>query len=142
MMDQELILVRKSALPAVFEGVLAAKEYLANHQADNISEAIRMAGISRTAFYKYRDSVFRYQQSAAAPVNLSAVLSDKAGVFSAMTAVLCQNNANIITVNQGLPVDGSATVSLTVQPGETLSNEQLLAELRAVDGVLAVKIIS
>ncbi len=142
MTDNEMVLVKKSALPPVFEGVLAAKEYLADHPDASTSEAIRAVGISRSAFYKYRDSVFRYRPEFSAPLNLSAVLSDKAGVFSRVTAVLSRFNTNIITVNQGIPVDGSAAVSLTVQPSADLSKEQLLTALKEVDGVLSVKVIS
>lgn len=136
-------LVDSKVLPPVFASVVYAKELLATGEARNASQAAKMAGISRSAFYKYKDFVFKYSDSTAGTVNLIAGLSDKAGVFSALTAVLYQYGGNILTVNQGIPIDGKADVSLTVKTDNlTVTLSELLKKLSEVDGVISIKDIN
>lgn len=142
MADNELILVSKKVLPSVFEGVLLAKQYIADGRAANATQAVKMAGISRSAFYKYKDHVFGYSPEDTHTANLSALLSDKAGVFSALTSVLSNYGVNIITVNQGMPIDGAASVALTLGTDSlTLTLTQLLEEIKKTDGVISAKIL-
>lgn len=142
MKNSDLIIVDSRVLPSVFGGVIKAKELIATGKAENTSQAIKMAGISRSAFYKYRDFVFKYTDNDTDNISLSAILSDKAGVFSALTAVLYECGANIITLNQGIPVDGAAAVSITIKTdGLNIPLESLIAELQSVDGVISVKAV-
>lgn len=142
MKNSDLIIVDSRVLPSVFGGVIKAKELIATGKAENTSQAIKMAGISRSAFYKYRDFVFKYTDNDTDNISLSAILSDKAGVFSALTAVLYECGANIITLNQGIPVDGAAAVSITIKTGGlNIPLEALIAELQSVDGVISVKAV-
>ncbi len=142
MKNSDLIIVDSRVLPSVFGGVIKAKELIATGKAENTSQAIKMAGISRSAFYKYRDFVFKYTDNDTDNISLSAILSDKAGVFSALTAVLYECGANIITLNQGIPVDGAAAVSITIKTdGLNIPLEALIAELQSVDGVISVKAV-
>ncbi len=136
------LLVNAKILPDVIEGVLNAKELLAGGQAANVSQAVKMAGISRSAFYKYRDCVFRYTPEKDNILKLQAVLSDRAGVFSALTTVLYKHGANIITVNQSAPTDGTAMASITVTTdGVKLPMDKLILKLSEVDGVISIKSI-
>lgn len=142
MEESQLLLVNSAVLPPVFAGVLQAKEMLADGRAKSATAAAKMAGISRSAFYKYRDFVFSYTPSEQNCMRLNAVLSDKSGVFSALTAVLSQYGANLITVHQNLPQDGTAAVSLTVATDKmSLSWGELLKRLRQTDGVLEVRTV-
>ena len=142
MAEDRFILVSTSVLPPVFEGVLLAKQYLANGTASSATMAAKMAGISRSAFYKYRDTVYNYASPKENRLHLSLVLSDKAGVFSEMTAVLSRYGINLITVNQNLPVDGTAAVSMTVST-ENLEGSipELIEILNKTDGVLSVRVL-
>lgn len=142
MEKEEYFLVSSKILPPVIKNVLKAKELLASGEAANTSQAAKMSGISRSAFYKYRDHVLRYRELPGTMLDISAMLFDRAGVFSSFAAVLYENGANIMTVNQGMPVDGAAKVSLTVQTDKlTISVEELLERLRKADGVISVKTI-
>lgn len=142
MQNSEFVLVSKKALPPVFAGVLLAKQLLAEGKAANATQAIREAGISRSAFYKYRDCVFSGSADNENSINLSVSLSDKAGVFSAMTTVLYENGANLITVNQGKPVDGIAAVSLTIDARHMrISADNMLELLKKTDGVISVRTV-
>ncbi len=136
------LVVNSNLLPSVFSGVIKAKKLLAEGVATNTSQAVKMAGISRSAFYKYRDYVFELEDINHNTVNLSAVLADRVGVFSAMTSVLHENGANIITVTQGLPVNGTASVSLTVGTDNVkISLDELLSKLKSADGIISVKAV-
>ena len=140
---EKFLLVSTNVLPAVFQNVVYAKEILPTGQASNITKAIQMAGISRSAFYKYKDFVFKYSNDKNNHLNLKAKLSDKAGVFSALTTELSNFNVNLITVNQHTPVDGVADVSLTVDVNNlNISIDNLIENLSNVTGVLSIKTIS
>ncbi|MEE0840410.1 MAG: ACT domain-containing protein [Acutalibacteraceae bacterium] len=139
----DMLIVKASALPDVYSKVLYAKELLENGSCTNVSAAAQKAGISRSAFYKYKDCVFAYhKQSFNKNLCISAMLSDRAGVFSALTAQLYHEGANILTINQNHPVDNIAAVTITVRTDNiNISIEELMNKLRKIDGVISVKII-
>ncbi|MCQ2451319.1 MAG: ACT domain-containing protein [Clostridia bacterium] len=142
MEKESFYIVSSKVLPPVLEGVVAAKELLADGTAKNVSDAVRAVGISRSAFYKYRDFVFRQENADTKHITIYATLSDKAGVFTAMTKILSENNANIVTVNQGAPNGGVAPVTLTVcVDNVTVSLDELLEKLQLTDGIITVKSI-
>ena len=133
------LLIDSEILPPVFEKVIFAKELLASGEVTSAAMAAKRAGISRSAFYKYKDFVFKYAYDGGNTVNLNALLSDRAGVFSGLTAALYDYGANIVTVWQGLPENGTANVSLTVKI--TKDPDTLLKILSGVDGVISIKMI-
>lgn len=134
------LLVNSKILPPVFESVVLAKELLANGKAQNTSSAIKMAGISRSAFYKYKDYVFKYSDNSDKTVTLVAKLSDKAGVFSALTTALYEYGFNIITINQDTPKNNVADVTLTVDSQNAkISNKELVNILSNVKGIVTIK---
>ena len=132
------LLIDADILPPVFAGVIRAKELLADGKLST-AQAVKEAGISRTAFYKYKDFVFKYSGSGGNTLSLNAALSDRAGVFSALTAALYDCGANIITVSQGLPENGKANVSLTVSIGSEIGADGLINRLLETDGVISIK---
>ncbi len=140
METERYLLINSKVLPPVFESVIYAKELLSLGKATSAAKAAKMAGISRSAFYKYKDFVFKYSAGNVSSLNLSTVLSDRAGVFSALTAALYKCGANIITLNQGLPENGTAAVAITVSlAAADITPEELLERLTKVDGVISVK---
>lgn len=137
-MNNKLALVRISALPEIFSGVLKAKQLLASGDAKNASEATQMCGISRSAFYKYKDSVFLYNEQNV--VNIKAQLLDEAGILSEVLAVLYKFKANILTVNQGIPSDNVAALNVSVRiDTETVSVDDILEALSALHGVVSAE---
>lgn len=140
MEEDRYLLVSPKVLPPVFENVILAKELLASGKAASAAQAAKLAGISRSAFYKYKDYVFKYSGTAGNTLNFNALLSDRAGVFSALTAELYSCGANIITVSQGMPENGTANVSLTVSTdGSDISSDELISRLLKIDGVISIK---
>ena len=141
MEKSSMFLVDSKVLPNVFEGVVLAKELLAEGRAQNASQAAKMAGISRSAFYKYKDYVFKYSDNTLDTVTLFAKLSDKAGMLSLLTTALYELGANILTVNQGIPVNNTADVSITVKTDNIkIPISEVLNTLKGIDGVISVKI--
>lgn len=133
-----MLLVNSVALPDVFQKVVEAKKLIATGIAKTASEASRMCGISRSAYYKYKDYVFEYTSPIGQTVSLQAALRDRAGVLSQFLQVLYSCKANLLTVNQGLPVNGIASFSVSFRI-EEFDSESLLESLAEIDGVISVK---
>ena len=134
------VLVNADILPEVYGKVLLAKEYLASGEAANASQAAKMAGISRSAYYKYKDGVFEYDpENSEEMVTLSLKLTDTKGVLFAVTNELYLVGANVLSINQSVPQNGVADVSLTMRIAEmTVSVEALIEKLKEVNGVRSV----
>lgn len=140
MKNSNYLLVDSQVLPSVFESVVFAKELLANGQAQNATQAAKMAGISRSAFYKYKDFVFKYSGTDQNTLTIFAKLSDKAGVLSSLTTALYEFGANILTVNQAIPVDAAADVSITIKTNDIhVSIEEMMLSLNKIGGVISIK---
>lgn len=135
------VLVNAEILPEVYRKVLLAKELLAGGDAPNASAAAKMAGISRSAYYKYRDMVFEYNPENAEEIaKLSLILLDTKGVLSAVTNEIYLVGANVLSINQEVPHNGVANVSLTVRIAEmSVSVEALIEKLKLINGVKSVK---
>lgn len=139
-MAQGMLLVNSAALPEVFQKVVEAKRLIASGEAKTASEASKMCGISRSAYYKYKDYVFEYTSPLGETVSLHAMLRDRAGVLSAFLQKLYGRNANLLTVNQGLPVGGVASFSVSFRISyDGFDINEMMAELAEIDGVISVK---
>lgn len=138
------LLVDTKVLPDVFLRVVQAKRLLAMGRADSLSQAAKMAGISRSALYKYKDFVHNYDESLSENIlNISAVLEDRPGVLSAVLGELTRYHANVLTVNQNIPFDGVAPVSLSVRYDRSGGGEdELLGALKSLAGVVEVKMVT
>lgn len=139
MESNEYLLINSKVLPEIFQKVLYAKKILATGEAVNAADAAKKAGISRSAFYKYKDNVFSYSdREKITTVGLRAVLADKAGVFSSLTALLYQSGANLLTANQDRPHDGTAAVSLTLDTENLgITVDELISKVRSLDGIIS-----
>ena len=133
------LLVDARALPDVFLKVVQAKRFLAQGKAVNLSQAVKLAGISRSAFYKYRDSVHLYMgEDTHSIATLYCELCDEPGVLSSLITALYQAGGNIITINQNIPVDGVAPVTVSIRTGST----DLLAHIRSLPGVVNARLLT
>ena len=136
MKNDSYLVVEESALPEVYQKVVKANALLESGEASTASEAVRKAGISRSVYYKYRDAVFPYTQKASSGIlTVQVILTDRPGVLT----VFYQAGANILTVNQNIPVKGRAFVSVSARidtmeqaPGE------LIESLKQVGGVIKI----
>ena len=144
-MNHEWMLVRADALPDIYSKVLSVNTSLARGQFASVSEAVRAVGLSRSAYYKYKDSVAPYLDSKAEAVftTVELVLQDSPGVLSGLLSAFAKVGANIVTVNQQSPADGSARVAICARTdGMSQSMEQFAGELSRIPGVRRVSAIS
>lgn len=133
-------MVDASALPDVFSKVIEAKQLIDSKVAESTSEAIKMAGLSRSAYYKYKDKVFLCKDNNTNKLDIQAILADKAGVFSAFSSQLFKNGANIITMTQTEPKNGVASVFLTIGINNLHGTIKELIDLCSqIDGVISIK---
>ena len=140
----QLIVVDASVLPDVIGKVLEVKKLLAGRQEKSSAAACKRVGISRSAYYKYKDCVFSYEDKLTQRIiNLHAVLRDEAGVLSSVLSALYALDATILTAHQNIPSDGVAAVTCSVRlGGEVQSPHELASRISAVEGVVSVKILS
>lgn len=136
------LVVETAALPEVFSRVMYAKHLIESGQTGSYSDAAKQAEISRSALYKYKDSVFAYERSAKGTVvSFYFVLRDKPGILSALLGQFYQNGANVLTINQNIPVDGMAPVSVSVSMELCkCSDMDLLSEIRQMEGVVEARL--
>lgn len=132
-------LIDSSILPEVYSKVIKAKNLLSSGEATNASEAARMAGISRSAYYKYKDKIFEYSEQAEDTTTLNAKLHDNAGVLSSVMNEVYLAGANVLSVNQSIPVNDVADVSITIRVSETsISNDELVEKIQKINGVISI----
>lgn len=138
------LLVESAALPEIFIKVVEAKRFLLSGKAHSINEASKLAGISRSAYYKYKDSVHPFNENAGFyTITLYAMLRDEVGVLSKLTAFLYHTGANIMTINQNIPMGGLAPVTVSARAdGLHLSIDELLEQIRKLEGVESIEVIS
>lgn len=138
------LLVDAQVLPEVFLKVVQAKRLLARGRAKNVSEAVRMTELSRSAFYKYKDHVHWYEDQLASAISTYyTALEDEPGVLSSVIGTVYQAGANILTINQNIPVDGVALVTISAQIDHlAMEEEELLAAMQRIRGVVSFKKIS
>ena len=136
--------VETAALPEVFLKVAEAKRMLDTGEVDTVHRATQMVGISRSAFYKYKDSLRPFNDMLHGHiVTFQMMLKDEPGVLSTVLTVFANGGANILTINQGIPVSGCAAVTATVETN-SLSQplEALEHALRQTRGMVRCDILA
>ncbi len=142
--SSKFIIVSSSVLPDVISKVLEVKKLLANREEKSSAAACKRIGISRSAYYKYKDSVFSYEEKLTQKIiNICAVLKDEPGVLSSVLTALHSINANILTLNQNIPVDSVANVTISLRVHDDIYEMNSIKSIISdVVGVVDVKIIS
>ena len=137
-------IVEASALPEVFLKVAEAKRLISTGEASTVNDAARMTGISRSAFYKYRDAVLPFQNMMTARIiTFQFLLHDEKGLLSSMLTIFADHKANIQTINSIMPTNGSAIVTITAETTDlTVPLEELLRLLRQHTGVIKAEILA
>ncbi|KNF07545.1 hypothetical protein CLPU_15c00390 [Gottschalkia purinilytica] len=143
-MDSKYLVIDKNILPDVFEKVIIAKELLRTGQIKEITEAVKNVGISRSTFYKYKDHVFTLEErSGGKKVTLSFLLSHLQGVLSNVLQLISNNGGNVLTINQDIPINGIANVSITFEEDNLKKSiEELIDEIKDTEGVKKLVLVS
>lgn len=137
-MKPQYYLVEASVLPEVFIKVIEVKELLETGEARTVAEAAERVGLSRSAFYKYKDSVSLFRDmKRGSIVTFQALLRDRKGVLSALLAIFADTGANILTINQSIPTNGAAIVTISATTENMpLGTDDLMQKARALTGVI------
>ena len=137
-------IVEASALPEVFLKVAEAKRLLQTGEASTVNDATQMTGISRSAFYKYRDSVRPFHNMMTGRiVTFQFMLQDEKGQLAALLQIFTDFKSNIHTINSIMPTNGSALVTISAETMDlTVSLEEFLKELSQVPGVIKAEVLA
>jgi len=114
-MSGDYLVIDKRVLPDVYEKVLYAKKLLKDGKVKEITEAVKVAGISRSVYYKYKDFVFDFSEtSEGRKVTYNIILKNEKGVLSNISNYIAEQGGDILTINQGIPLNGYANLSITI----------------------------
>ena len=137
-------LVTQKAVPDVLLRVVEAKRLLESEQVMSVQAAVDSVGISRSSFYKYKDDIFRFHDNAmGTTLTLTFQMDDKPGVLSDVLKIIAEYRANILTIHQSIPINGIASLSLSVQVLQTTGDvSKMLEKMEEHTGVHHVKILA
>jgi chorismate mutase len=136
-------LVREEILPEAIKKTIKVKELLKRGEARTINEAVEKMELSRSAYYKYKDYVFPfYEASKEKIVTLALLLEHKPGVLSRVLNTIANERGSVLTINQGIPLQGVANATISVETADlAIDLEALLDKLRMVDGVKRLEVL-
>ena len=142
--EPKYYIVEASALPEVFLKVAEAKRLISTGEVGTVNEATKLTGISRSAFYKYRDAVLPFQNMMTGRIiTFQLLLHDQPGMLSGLLGIFAESKANIITINSIVPTNGCAVVTISAETMDlTIQLEELLRQLRQADGVIKAEILA
>ncbi|UOQ93860.1 ACT domain-containing protein [Halobacillus shinanisalinarum] len=142
--NEQFYLVRSDILPEAMRKTIDAKALLERGKAESIFEAVQHVGLSRSAFYKYRDAVFPFQAMVKEQmITLFFHLEDRAGTLSNLLLTVAESGCNVLTIHQTIPLQGKANVTLSLNTtGMMYTIEKLLQKLHKLDFVDRVEVLS
>ena len=142
--NPQFYIVEASALPEVFLKVAEAKRLLSTGEAPTVNEATRRTDISRSAFYKYRDSVLPFQNMMSGRiVTFQFLIHDEPGLLANMLDIFPECNANIQTINSIVPTNGTAVLTISAETMDlTVPLEEMLRRLRQFPGVIKAEVLA
>ena len=144
-MSENLLIIDKKVLPDVFEKVINVKKILKEGKVKEITEATKIAGISRSVYYKYKDFVFEFSDMASkgTKVIFNMLVIHQKGVLSYILTFLSEAGGNILIINQGIPINGIAHVTVTMDISSMQDNfNNVLKDIKKLYGVKEVELIA
>jgi len=142
--NSDFYIVDRRALPDIFIKVMAVKQLMATSSDISVQEAVTKVGISRSAFYKYRDCIFPLGEDKRGHTVIFAFdLYDRPGLLSTVLDIIAGEDVNILTINQTIPINGIANVTVSVEVSRIRNDiGVLINKLKLTDGLLSIKIIA
>lgn len=136
--------VKQKAVPEVLLKVVEAKRLVESGRVPSVQDAVDAVGISRSSFYKYKDDIFPFHDnSQGTTITLTFQMDDETGLLSDVLKIIAEFGANILTIHQSIPINGVASLSLSVQVLPTTGDMSKMIEvLEEKDGVHNVKILA
>lgn len=142
-MDKKFLVVHKKILPDIFEKVLETKKLLRIGKAKGITEATQMTGISRSTFYKYKDFISTPSElEGGQKATITLLLDHSPGILSKLLNVMANVSLNILTINQDIPINGIAHVSITLDRAKCdFPMDKILETIEEIEGISKVELI-
>ena len=136
--------VKQKAVPEVLLKVVEAKRLLDSGKAATIQDAVEKVDISRSSFYKYKDDIFPFHDNAqGTTITLAMSIEDEPGLLSDVLKIIADFGANILTIHQSIPINGVASLSISVQVLSTTGDvSRMLETMEEKSGVRNVKILA
>ena len=143
-MKYQYFLIREDVLPYVVSKVLRVKESLKDNPSLTVQEAVKLHDCSRSAFYKYRDTIFPLDEVNNASKEFTIILfvTDKVGTLATILDKISQLHLSVLTIHQSVPIDKKASITLSLNASKTdLNVYDIINNLRQLDNVHNVDII-
>ncbi len=136
-------LVREEILPEAIKKTIKVKDMLKRGEARTINEAVEKMELSRSAYYKYKDYVFPfYEASKEKIITLALLLEHKQGVLSKVLNTIAYDRGSVLTINQGIPLQGVANATISIETAELVIDlEALLDKVRMIEGVKRLEVL-
>lgn len=143
-MEISHIIIDYNIAPDVFKRVITAKKLLASGRSKSVNEALEQTKLSRTAFYKYKNYIFaRDEVQSGAIATFAFTLDDVTGILSDILKVLADGNMNVLTINQNIPVNGVANITISLRINDVSSDlDDMMIKLKKIDGVNKVHLLA
>ncbi|WP_284139714.1 ACT domain-containing protein [Virgibacillus sp. LDC-1] len=142
--DESFFLVRSDVLPESMKKTIQVKEMLEQGKASSVYEAVNKVELSRSAFYKYKDTVFPFQAMVKEKIiTLFFHLEDRSGTLSKLLKLIAGAGCNVLTIHQTIPIFGKANVTLSLDVSMINEDiEKMLHRLKQLDFVTRVDMLS
>ena len=140
----EYYLVDKKVLPEVFIKVMEVKQRLNTGESSSVNEAVRKTGLSRSAYYKYKDSVLPFFEATnGKKVTLLITVENFQGILSSIINVISATKASILTINQNIPINGLADISISLDTASMFGSvEDIMNDINRIAGVRNCRVLS
>lgn len=144
MNEGKYFIVKKKAVPDVLLKVVEAKRLLDSEKVYTVQEAADMVGISRSSFYKYKDDIFPFHENVRGKtITFMLQIDDLPGLLSNVLNCVAKNEANILTIHQSIPVNGIASLTLSVEiPSQLIDTAVFFDEIESLSGIHYIKILA
>lgn len=143
MQNKKYYVVESSVLPEVFLKVMEVKKLLNQGNYNRVNDAVKEVGISRSTYYKYKDSIFEFYENKTQLLTLALLLDNVSGILSKILDVVAKANGNILTINQNIPQDDIAMVSISIDTIALNQNpDELIDIIKNLPGVRKIQIIN
>lgn len=142
--SSKYFVLKQKAVPEVLLKVVEAKKLLESEKALTVQEATDMVGLSRSSFYKYKDDIFPFTDNARGKtITFVLQMSDEPGLLSYVLGQVADYNANILTINQTIPINGVALLTLSIEVLPSPKDiSQMIETIEAKKGVHYIKILA
>src|SRR5699024_5188837 len=143
--NKRFYLIREDVLPESVVKTLQIKEVLKNNPSLSIFEAVKQFDLSRSAFYKYRDTIFPIDEKLEETREFTLILyvNDIIGMLAEVLNTLSKLNLSVLTIHQSIPMDGRATITLSLDGKDTdLEIDEVMESLKMIEHISNVELIS